>query len=252
MIQFELVTHCWAERLPMYATLLRAQLSSLVVHQPNIMCQVTVCHSDTDQRTKEVVQYFKSKLLLKSIELPNPQIWRRAIGRNKAALESKAELVWFTDCDHLFFKGCLDQIWQHLNSKTFVGDPGLIWPSSYMANADKSHIDLFLQEHENHGGVVIPIIPGGQWYVHRLTRAIGGVQIVTGDFARHHGYLNGTKWQKPVDRPFPDFKDDIIFRTFALRTGNCRIEPNGLYRLRHTEVGYGQVDPENASPPVAT
>lgn len=82
------------------------------------------------------------------------------------------------------------------------------------------------------------------------SQAIGGVQIVDGDFARKHGYLNNRKkYQTPVspDKPFPSFKDDVAFRSFAksemvkIPGAGGRLPaifPPNLFRLRHGQTSY--------------
>ena len=71
-------------------------------------------------------------------------------------------------------------------------------------------------------------------------RAIGGVQIVRGEFARAHGYLNDQdEWQTPVDVPFGSFKDDIAYRDFCREHGPIvKVELPGVYRLRHNTTSY--------------
>ena len=69
----------------------------------------------------------------------------------------------------------------------------------------------------------------------RYGRAIGGVQIVRGDFARKYGYLHDVaKYQQPVEHPFGDFRDDIAYRDFVRSFGRIvGIDLPGMYRLRH-------------------
>ena len=43
-------------------------------------------------------------------QLTPPQLFRRSIGRNQAALNSSADWVWFTDCDLYFGAGALDSL----------------------------------------------------------------------------------------------------------------------------------------------
>lgn len=151
-------------------------------------------------------------------------------------MESKADIVWFTDCDYWFGNGCFDSVrdqWSKLDR------PDLIWPFAYLANENKDEIDAFIRHNFETDGEVVPIFE--HWTLKSNPRAIGGVQIASGKFVRQHGYLNNhAKWQRPADRPFPDFRDDIVFREMVLKLGvgsSAKIE--GLYRMRHTEVGYG-------------
>ena len=71
-------------------------------------------------------------------------------------------------------------------------------------------------------------------------RAIGGVQIVQGDFARKHGYLNDSpEWQKPTETPFGDFKDDVAYRKFTSQFGPIvGVDFPGVFRIRHSSTTY--------------
>src|SRR5690606_11528565 len=119
-----------------------------------------------------------------------------------------------------------------------AGFPDLTWPTSYSANENKD--DLYLTTNQNKKGQ-LPIDFSANWQMSN-NRAIGGLQIVKGEFARKHGYIpNHKKYQTPPDVPFPDTKDDACYRRELLKIGTGKtIGPlASLYRIRHTEVGYG-------------
>ena len=76
--------------------------------------------------------------------------------------------------------------------------------------------------------------------VKQYRRAIGGVQIVRGDYCREFGYLDGyRKWMMGSKEPFSDFRDDVKFRKDILNKGSGKgIDIPELYRIRHTEITY--------------
>ena len=106
-MHLEIVSHCWD-----YSRLLTYQLSSLVLFPPTkLQVTISVFYAPDDIRTVQVLEHF-SKQHIHNIEwkwreLPRPSLVRRAIGRNIVALETKADWIWFTDCD-VIFRGCLD------------------------------------------------------------------------------------------------------------------------------------------------
>lgn len=243
-----IVTHCWAVDKPFYAVLLRYQLSSLVLHPPVTKIHPIVAYDPKDRATSDVVDDFKSMCpgWLETIQLTERQMWRRAIARNIAAQQMGpiCDLVWFTDCDHLFGYGCIDMAkaaWLHADK------PEMIWPAGYFVNSDKTPLDCALERYLKRpparGELLRP--PSMEDEIMKLNRAIGGVQIVAGTYAASHGYLPGSRWQREPLTPFPDFRDDVRFRIrIERRFRHCRIPVlPGLYRLRHTDVGYGLASP---------
>lgn len=233
MRSVELVCHCYAEKHDVFARLLTAQLSSLVLWPPKCSVRVTVFTAPSDPAFEVV----KSELGMALWSLPQPVrlmtfaaekqlLFRRSILRNKAAKETTADIVWFADADYLFGEGCLDR----LAERTFK--TRLVFPSEYRVH--RSHAI---------GDAEIERIKPGKLFTPDLTLfepsrvgfAIGGLQIVSGDTAREFGYLNGDpKWQKPVDPAlgFQDTKEDKHFR--KAMGGSSPINLPRLYRMRHS------------------
>jgi hypothetical protein len=61
---------------------------------------------------------------------------------------------------------------------------------------------------------------------------------VDGNHAREHGYLDGTRWVKPVPeaKDFLDTREDRVYRgTFK---GSTRLELPNLYRCRHSRSAF--------------
>jgi hypothetical protein len=233
----ELVTHCYAHELSQYAAFFRYQISSLLNHTPAVPVQLTVCWTPIDKATANALAWGKHEtagtaISIKSIELAPDQLFRRSIGRNCAALESRADLVWFTDVDHYFGPGCLDTLLQS-NITT-----ELAYPQQIMIHKDHATGDV-AATHTTDSRLTICF---DDFIPKTYNRAIGGVQIVHGDYARFWGYLKGhSKYQSPRHdgRPFGDFKDDVTFRRqWELFGGTLPLELPGVYRLRHSKTTY--------------
>lgn len=248
-----IVTHCYAETLPQYAVFLRAQLGSLAAHPPKCDWKICVCHFLDDRDVVERLYSYKSLLgdHLYGIGFGTKgELFRRAIGRNIAALDSnEAEIVWFTDVDHVFGEGCIDSLletWRTLqwNAQT-VGEPvAMVYPKTIQIQTEHARGDRFVEEQLKHP-TLCPFPDDAEWETKKYDRAIGGIQICNGNLVRQHGYLNGTKWIQPTDgtKPFPSFGDDKAFRNRMAELGKIvPIELPNLFRLRHTKTTYqGQV-----------
>jgi len=256
----EIITHCFAEKIPAFASLLTAQLSSLILWEPrNCMAVLTICYAEDDQRTKWVIERLVEivdgckedepelaraidtglvpcphprvdmKLLF---ELDRAKLFRRSIGRNMAARRSRADIVWFADCDYIFGEGCLDA----LAASEFTG---LTYPQE-------------VQIHRAHhiGDAEIARIKPGELFTPDLSLfetkrekfAIGGLQIVPGDVARKYGYCDGGRWQKPADpaQGFQDTREDKAYRQEMIeKCGPSKaIHLPNLYRFRHSESAF--------------
>jgi len=242
MRKITIATHCWAKKLPQYAVFLRAQLSSLVLHHPRYteVSHITICEaSDTDTINvlSDFAQY-DTPIQLSAIVLKPQQVWRRAIGRNLVAeRDVDSDLIWYTDCDYLFGDGCIDMLFEKWEERD---RPEMLWPKWFLVNETKEPIDQFWKDSVGHRGMIMPDI--SNFILQKCPRAIGGVQIVRGDWLRERGFLPNTKWQDAPDEPFPDCRDDVAFREWLRKVGGRYrwTEPlTGLYRMRHTEVGYG-------------
>ena len=261
-IEIEIVSHCYSEELPHYADALAYQLSSFVLHRPK-ECRVTatVCYCPEDERTLRVLDWFRllperqalhplHKVGFCTIIMPKDRLGRRSIGRNVAAKSSYADIVWFADVDQVYLDGCLDRLatmeWPMI---PVVGEKewqpvAMIFPKTIKIHRDWATGDVVAQ---TMGGVprLLPI-DQSLFVDKRYNRAIGGVQIVRGDFARRHGYLGeeivGNSWvnsPRADGRMFGDFKDDLEYRRFCRdRGGIVGVDLLGLHRLRHSTTSY--------------
>ncbi len=241
----EIVAHCWAKELPHYANALNYMFSSLVLDPPTT-CDVvvTVCLDSTDDKTNRIYRWFAYHqrgindyyVRAGSIHFPISELGRRAIGRNSAAKSSYADIVWFADVDQCYRDGILDR----LANLEWPEGATMIYPKEIMIHRDHALGDEDLAKV---GGDprLIDVDPS-RFVTKRYNRAIGGVQIVRGDFAREHGYLDGDpKWQRPTDGRFARCSCDRAYRSFCKSRGRIvGVDLPGVYRLRHTEAGHGR------------
>jgi hypothetical protein len=240
MRQVELVVHCWAEKRPVFAHMLTAQLSSLVLWRPKCIVKVTVFCTPGDKLTAKVLAGFRATIekppntvWVRPWHVPPPCLFRRAIGRDMAGKASTADVVWFADCDYLFTEGpdgkaTLD----HLAEHTWTTQAG------FPAQA------LIHKTHATGDAEMARVVPGEVWEPDlslfqpwKPPGAIGGLQIVPGDVARR-GYCTGTKWLNPTNAAdFQDTREDRVYRC-SIPGPHTRLDLPGLYRLRHTDSAF--------------
>lgn len=241
MPKITIATHCWAKIYPQYAVFLRAQLTSIVKSQNKCAVDIVVCCDQTDGVTMKVVNYFASHYKnVIPMWMATNEMWKRCIGRNRITRYDKdSDLIWFADCDHIFGGQCLGDLYA---SWIATEMPALIYPSHVTANADRKDGDRFWKScADGISETLFFPIEVKQTLMH-CTRAIGGLQITSGAYARDNGFLNTPKWQTPPQTPFPSMQDEVAYRKeVAANGGKCvQIgELQGLFRIRHSEHGYG-------------
>ena len=130
-LTLELVSHCCR-----YSHFLTYQLSSLVRNPTSKFdITMTVFYAEEDEAVKAVLDYFGA-MQLEGITwnwqpLPKEKLFRRSIGRNIAAKATKADWIWFTDCDILFHERCLDTLADELQGR----DDSLVYLARSKARA---------------------------------------------------------------------------------------------------------------------
>jgi hypothetical protein len=243
----QIVTHVYAGNLPQYAVFLRAHLTSvldtLLDTKNPVDAEVTICFTPEDTLVTNVLKDFKPFFGygLQTINYPKTHLFRRAIGRNMAALTSNADLIWFADVDHVFGPGCLHALHNtHTDMQAILPPTVMRWPSTIQIHRDHLIGDAWWQANAKSTGKLQ--IDTADFETKQYAKAIGGVQICDGNYCREHGYLKGfDKWLKPVpgDKPFPNFRDDVKFRKKCESDGpTSAIELPNLFRLRHSETSY--------------
>ena len=228
-LSLEIVSHCWN-----YSHLMAYNLSAYVNHPPkNIDVTVTVFYSPEDAETANMLDYFAG-INVPGITwnwqlLPTDQLLRRAIGRNKAALNTKADWIWYIDCDLIFHQGCLDS----LASSLLQRKDALLFPKSENVTS--------LLEDKN------PILNNGDkpqlvdidtklFQPNAITRAVGAYQITHGDIARACGYCNNISVYQTPEAHWRKTYEDRTYR-WLLRTQGIAIEIPAIYRIRHQSKG---------------
>ena len=229
-LSIEIVSHCWR-----YAHLLVYQLSSLVHHPPQgVDVTMTVYHCAEDEETVRLLQHFGS-LEVPGVTwswraLPRQELFRRAIGRNRAALETQADWIWFTDCDLMFMEGCLDTLGELLQGRR----DALVFPRQESCTSLLQGTDPLLQAGK--GGPEIVELDTERFTVRTRTRATGPLQITHGDVARACGYCRDLRLYQQPSETWCKAYEDRAFR-WLLRTQGVPIELPGVYRIRHVEKG---------------
>lgn len=228
-LHIEIVSHCWN-----YAHLLAYQLSSLVNAPPQtVAVTMTVFYSREDTRTTELLEFFGAievpNVTWHWWELPKQALFRRAIGRNLAAKASRADWVWFTDCDLMFEHGCLDSLAAQVQGRT----DRLVYPrvercTSLLANDDPMLATAAKPQ-------VVSINPE-QFEEFPRTRATGPLQITHGDIARACGYCEALPYYQQPSAHWCKAHEDRAFR-WLLRTQGTPLDIPGVYRIRHIHKG---------------
>lgn len=233
-MKIELISHCYAVDLPQYARHLVYQLSSLHLYPPDgHEVSAVICTSKDDYETLAVVEWFQEnpKLDVEAMVLEKSELARRAIGRNRAALLTEADFVWFADCDQAYRDNVLGKVCDMEWADGVV----MYYPTVIHIHKDHRTGDEYAQQVTDIG---LYDINKADFIPKRYRKAVGGVQIVKGEFAREHGYLNHSdKWQRPADRrPFSkNCFDDVVYRKWANKLGEIRgTDLEGMYRLRHS------------------
>lgn len=247
MQSIELVSHCWSgDDVPIYHCLLQLQATSLLLSQHTVDVRYTVFYAEDDERTKRVIDLFQSRLRGRGIDfnpyvLPHGELFKRMLGRNLAALNTKADLIWFMDVDYLCLDKSLDQICEQADKHP---EANLMHP--FNIEVHKEHRlgdDLIAVVNDNLGAIIE--INREDFKGHYCSYAFGGIQIGRGSWCRENGYINHREdWLEPLENPvhFMDTPSDRQFRIQCKPSVGLLVD--GIYRIRHSRTGRdkGKVD----------
>lgn len=229
-LSLEIVSHCWG-----YAYMQAYQLSSLVLHPPReIDVTMTVFYSGEDAATVALLEHFGA-IAVPGVtwnwqELDKHRLFRRAIGRNQAARATRADWIWFTDCDVVFHAGCLDGLAAALQGRLDT----LVFPREERVSDLLPPDDPMLTATRD-PPCVVDIDPA-RFTPQQRDRATGPLQITHGDMARACGYCEQLAvYQKPVPR-WAKAHEDRAFR-WLLRTHGVPVDVPGVHRIRHASKG---------------
>jgi len=229
-LELEVVSHCWN-----YSHFLVYQLSSLVLFPPSKLdVTMTVFYSPEDKKTEELLAFFGKQdvpgVAWNWQPMPKQELFRRSIGRNRAALATKADWVWFTDCDLMFRDNCLDTLADVLQGR----QEALLFPE------EERTTDLLAEDNPmleaGSSGPQVLDIDTTSFTSRTITKATGPLQIAHGDVCRAVGYCrNISLFQQPVEN-FAKCHEDRAFR-WLLRSQGEPISVPGVYRIRHVSKG---------------
>jgi hypothetical protein len=231
-LKLEIVSHCWR-----YGHFLTYQLSSLVNHRTDKFdVTMTVFHVADDKVVTDVLDYF-GRMEVPGVTwnwqaLPREKLFRRSIGRNLAAKNTRADWIWFTDADILFHEGCLDALADLLQGR----DDGLVHPRIGLGTK------LLPEDHEilekGRRGPALLEIPLSEFspYGGPRPKAKGPHQITHGDIARACGYCESIRhYQAPADRWMKTY-EDRAFR-WLIGTHGTPLDIPNVCQIRHIVKG---------------
>lgn len=229
-LTLEVVSHCWN-----YSHFLAYQLSSLVLYPPTgLSVTMTVFYCPEDSKTATLLAFFEQQrvpgVTWNWRPLSRQALFRRGIGRNLAALETKADWVWFTDCDLMFREGCLDTLAAELQGRR----DALVFPEEERTTSLLAEDNPMLQAGASEPAVLD--IDTSSFTVSRPSKATGPLQIAHGDVCRAVGYCrNISLYQQPVEA-FAKCHEDRAFR-WLVRSPGLPLSVPGVYRIRHIAKG---------------
>ena len=229
MPTLEIVSHCWQ-----YSNMLAYQLSSFINYPPTkLSAIITVFYAEEDDETKKLLDFIQQH------EVPNicwnwqplskGRLFRRGIGRNMAARSSKADWLWFTDCDIIFHGNCLDSLADELQGRRDI----LLFPKEERTTPMLASSDPMLQEGRKPQLVDIST---EEFSLHSRDCAKGAFQIVHGDVARAIGYCEGLSLYQTPSNHWCKCYEDRAFR-WLVGTQGVPIDVDGVYQIRHVHKG---------------
>lgn len=229
-VKLQVVSHCWN-----YSHLSLFQLSS-IVNFPPTECTLTytLFYAEEDVGMRQLVERFNAidvpNVIWDWQILPKDELFRRAIGRNKAALSSTADWIWFADCDLIFHKGCLDSVARAVKDK----QSRLIFPNHEGVTELLPPEHAMLNQTPDDVGT-IDVDPTLFQY-NKITKAKGAFQIVHADVARAVGYCQTIRlYQTPSTRWRKTYEDTVFRR--LIETEGEPVNITNLFRIRHAEKG---------------
>lgn len=229
-LNIEVVSHCWK-----YAHLLNYQLSSLVRFPPTrAHIVMTVFYCEEDLATAKLLDFF-AKQQVPNVRwnwraLPKQALFRRAIGRNIAALQTDADWIWFTDCDLMFREACIDTLVEQLQGRRDT----LVYPRIERCTSLLTNEDPMLSFDPQN--IEVEDVDTSQFDEYVKTRATGPLQITHGDVARHCGYCKALPYYQQPSDIWCKAHEDRAYR-WLLRTQGTPLEIPGVYRIRHIFKG---------------
>lgn len=231
-LHLEIVSHCWQ-----YGHFLSYQLSSLIKHPTDKLdITMTVFCSQDDKSVTSVLKFFEfidiPGVTWNWQTLPKNELFRRGIGRNRAALATKADWIWFTDCDIIFHEGCLDTLADLLQGR----DDSLVHPSIGLGTELLEEDDEILTRGRE--GPAVREIPLSAFkpYGGPRKKAKGPHQITHGDIARECGYCDSIPYYQTPSEVWRKTYEDRAFR-WLIGTHGTPLDIPNVCQIRHIVKG---------------
>ncbi|MGM0481161.1 MAG: glycosyltransferase [Pseudomonadota bacterium] len=214
--------------------MLNYQLQSAVDYAPTqLKVKFTVFYSNEDKATAELLERYR-QMSVENIEwnfiaLNKGELLRRAIGRNRAAKQTTADWIWFTDCDLVFGEETFESLVEELTHQ----QSRLVFPQTIKRTS------LLEKNHE--------LLSGGECKsddylkqsdvnTHTYEKAVGAMQIVHGPTAQQYGYCEQLKcYQQPKERWVKTYEDRAY--RWILGTHGKPVNVKNIGIIRHVEKG---------------
>jgi hypothetical protein len=229
LFDLEIVSHCWN-----YANTLSYQLSSYVNYPPTkLRLTATVFYAEEDLKTKAVLDFFAQQdvpnVTWNFQALSKGKLFRRGIGRNMAARSTKADWMWFTDCDIIFHKNCLDSLADQLQGK----QEALYFPrSEYTTEMLKDDDPMLRKDAEPQ----LVDIETEDFSSHTRDKAKGAFQIVHADVARAIGYCEKIRIFQTECLQWRKTFEDTAFK-WLIKSEGIPLDVDGVFQIRHVTKG---------------
>jgi hypothetical protein len=195
---------------------------------------MTVFYCPEDQKTARLLAFFEQQqvpgITWNWRPLPRQELFRRGIGRNRAALETRADWVWFTDCDLMFREQCLDTLADLLQGR----QDALVFPREERCTDLLAEDNPMLQ-----AGAEAPRIldiDTSSFTARYPSKATGPLQIAHGDVCRAVGYCRNIGLYQQPSETWCKAYEDRAFRWLVRSRGEPLPVP-GVYRIRHIAKG---------------
>ena len=227
--KLEIVSHCWG-----YSNMLTYQLSSFVNYPPTkCALTVTVFYAVEDTKSQAVLDFFNKKTVENVTwnfqTLSKGKLFRRGIGRNMAARTTRADWLWFTDCDIIFHENCLDSLAEQLQGK----QESLYYPQQERTTEMLAQDDPMLRQDSE--PQLVDIDADG-FSLHSRDKAKGAFQIVHADVARAIGYCEKLKMFQTEDDRWRKTYEDTAFK-WLISSEGIPLDIDGVFQIRHVQKG---------------
>ncbi len=146
-----------------------------------------------------------------------------------AARSTKADWLWFTDCDIIFHDNCLDSLAEELQGK----QESLYYPrqesTTEMLMQDDPMLDQNSKPH-------IVDIQTDDFTLHSRDKAKGAFQIVHGDVARAIGYCEKLTMFQTEDNHWRKTYEDTAFK-WLIGSEGVPLNIESVFQIRHVQKG---------------